>query len=783
MAEVHQLHTSFPALQEAAAAISSTYGGIRGDETNWMVNCPIHDDKQASLHIQVTDRLLVFCHVCGKDKQKDLIARLKKDDLWPDTAVQATTKPVDIPQSNIPAHATPSRFPEYLSHEGLNYPITKIWTYRTETGHPAFWILRADTPKGKAVKPFSSFTTPEGENVFKLGLQSSKRPLYNLVEIVSNLQKTILVVEGEKAADAAALLFPEYTATTWSGGKNGLKNTDVSQLIGRNVVVWPDNDEPGIIGMVAFADIVPNTKFVFQEVQEILPAKWDVADQTSLSQSQLLEMLHNAKPYVRPVEEDTATIEYLMDKWQKVEDGMGGTSYYDTHSRSHDRRPEQPFKMYNSKSKLQEAEPKMKVVYVDGEPKRMRVIDKYLDDATQPHAVGLTFDPTTKDVRVIRGSTLYLNTFMGIENAPAECDPALYKPFLAHLEGILDIECCEYMLNFFADIFQNIGRKPGVMPILKGKPGSGKSIVGELISAMLGNRIAKCIPCGKVFDSSFNGMLTNKVFVSLDELNLYGAANKNANEDLKTMVTDPYMSVNKKFTNQYSEKSYHRFMATTNIDHPVHIDSSDRRFAVFDVKDTFIGNYDHFEALGKIIENPVALSGLAYYFNNRHVTTNVKRMVETQARTLIMKPEDPILAMIQTWLNDAELPSEIKAQLPNCKWPEHTILVHRNILTDYIVKKHPSFQGLRPAIKLLDHFRWSRDDGGENNTVKMDVFDLQSRTVVSTKARVFEIKNVHAQRRIYENITNTKPEWSKINFVDEKQEITNVVPITGGDIM
>lgn len=778
MAQVIQLQPSInmSALQQAAAKIAEAYSGIRADETNWMVKCPIHDDQKASLHIEVTDRLLVFCHVCGKDKQKELLAKIKADGLWPEALNSKEPKP-ESAKSNIPAHDTPAVFPKFLSGNTGYQEVSKVWTYYTATGHPAFWILRADPREGgaKIVKPYSSFTV-DGKDVFKIGLQSDNRPLYNLPSIINNPTKTVLVVEGEKAADAGTKLFPDYVVTTWSGGKNGLKNTNISILRERNVVLWPDNDEPGIIGMMALAKLLPNSKIVFQEVQRSFPAKWDVADKSTFTDQELLDMVVNAKEPTIKESEKKNTLEFLKDKWQKVEDGSGGTAYYDVTSRSHDRKPEQPFKMYSSSARLQEAEPETEVTLVNDEPRRVKVIDKYINDSTQPHAAGLMFDPTTKDVRINKGNILYLNTFMGIENQPKECDEKLYKPFIDHISGSLDAVCAEYMLNFFADIFQNIARKPGVMPIIKGKPGTGKSIIGEVIAALLGHRIARSIPCGAVFDSTFNGMLSHKIFISLDELNLYGASNKNANENLKTMVTDPYFAVNKKFANQTAERSYHRYMATTNIDYAVHIDTSDRRFAVFVSNDTFIGDYEHFQRIGDIMLNPEALSGLAYYFKNRVITQNIKVIPQTEARLLIQKPEDPILSMIFSWLNDAMLPAEVRSQLINSDWPEKPVLIPRFILNDYIAKKHPSLVGTRPATKLLEHFSWKRTDGGENNTLKLEIFDPYTKSVVKEKTRVYEFRPIEEQRKIYEHVTHTKPNWSPINIlVDDPKD--NVVPM------
>ena len=180
MAQIIQLQTSMPTLQQFAQKISDAYEGIRADETNWMVKCPIHDDQKASLHIEVTDRLLAYCHVCGKPKQNELIAKIKADGLWPVEGVNSRVPKDNSEQSNIPAHGMPPAFPKQLAGpKGLKYDVTKIWTYHTAGGHPAFWIIRADLDGNKLIKPYSSFTVDD-EDKFKFGLKCDNRPLYNL---------------------------------------------------------------------------------------------------------------------------------------------------------------------------------------------------------------------------------------------------------------------------------------------------------------------------------------------------------------------------------------------------------------------------------------------------------------------------------------------------------------------------------------------------------------------------------------------------------------------------
>jgi hypothetical protein len=67
------------------------------------------------------------------------------------------------------------------------------------------------------------------------------RPLYRLPDLAS--AKTVYVCEGEKAAEAAWSI--GLVATTSAGGAKAARKTAWSPLAGKDVVIFPDNDQAG----------------------------------------------------------------------------------------------------------------------------------------------------------------------------------------------------------------------------------------------------------------------------------------------------------------------------------------------------------------------------------------------------------------------------------------------------------------------------------------------------------------------------------------------------------
>ena len=106
------------------------------------------------------------------------------------------------------------------------------------------------------------------------------RPLLNLDQLRTRTG-TVLIVEGEKTADAAARLFPKAVVTTWPSGCKAIDKADWSPLQGRRVILWPDADQPGRQAMDLLAQRL--LRLPVDRVQIVIPPAdvpegWDLAD-------------------------------------------------------------------------------------------------------------------------------------------------------------------------------------------------------------------------------------------------------------------------------------------------------------------------------------------------------------------------------------------------------------------------------------------------------------------------------------------------------------------------
>lgn len=190
------------------------------------------------------------------DGGTDVEACKKLADLLSVSAGSATTKsaptknatPEWIAIQPIPVEAM-NKCPAKHRQHGVP---SKVWIYRDAQGQPVMALYRFDLgpdEDGKLRKVFAPLTwckrsDGQTEQWRWQGL-AGPRPLLHLNELAQRVDAPVVLCEGEKAADAAAELMPDYVATCWPNGSNSWHKADLTPLKGRTVVLWPDNDSSG----------------------------------------------------------------------------------------------------------------------------------------------------------------------------------------------------------------------------------------------------------------------------------------------------------------------------------------------------------------------------------------------------------------------------------------------------------------------------------------------------------------------------------------------------------
>ena len=131
-------------------------------------------------------------------------------------------------------------------HYELGSP-SSVWKYLDAEGRLIGLVYRFDpTENDKEFRPLTFCRNAKTEaEEWRWQSWDEPRPLYGLYKLAAKPDAPVIVCEGEKSADAAERLLPSFVTVTSSGGSKAARNADWKPLADRDVVIWPDADEPG----------------------------------------------------------------------------------------------------------------------------------------------------------------------------------------------------------------------------------------------------------------------------------------------------------------------------------------------------------------------------------------------------------------------------------------------------------------------------------------------------------------------------------------------------------
>ena len=219
----------------------------------------------------------------------------------------------------VPVPETAPKAPS--THPKLGRP-SKVWRYQDLQGNLLGFVCRFEEDSGaKSFRPLTLFEEP-GALRWRWQAWPENRPLYGLDKLAAHPAATVLVTEGEKAADAAQELLRDFVTMTAPGGSNGVSKVDFSPLKGRTVIVWPDADEPGqkfAKAVCAQAMSSGAESAVILTLPEEVSQGWDAADalETGWTPHQTADFIHQV--------EETETSELKPPKNTAVRKSRSGS--------------------------------------------------------------------------------------------------------------------------------------------------------------------------------------------------------------------------------------------------------------------------------------------------------------------------------------------------------------------------------------------------------------------------------------------------------------------------
>lgn len=271
------------------------------DRGGFKALCPAHEDSNNSLSVDEGDNGRTIFHCFAGCEFVDIMQAI-----YGETKGVAKPNPDKDKYERLAFVDKATLLPDFEELFGL--VPDDYYFYTTATKEVVGYVLRIDNKKGKRILPLTPWVDHEGNLEWRFKGFADPHPLYMLDLIAEYPDEPVIVVEGEKTADAADELLDGPIVTTWLGGANAVNKTDWSPLRGRHVTIWPDADETGLKAAETVAQILTNigaASVKIVELPDILPKGWDLADDAP-DGVDIKKLLAEAKPY------DGALINYLI---------------------------------------------------------------------------------------------------------------------------------------------------------------------------------------------------------------------------------------------------------------------------------------------------------------------------------------------------------------------------------------------------------------------------------------------------------------------------------------
>lgn len=556
-------------------------------------------------------------------------------------------EPVDAPTAMLPVPdgvlPPPLDIGTPQSVREPNWRLKQRWAYSDEQGRLMFYVVRydestGDSSKGKPKKriiPCCYFGPELGWKFKGPGLR--KNPLYRLPDLDSDSERPVLIVEGEKACDAAVSLFPDYACVSWMGGSGQLRKADFSPLAGRHVVYWPDADTPGLASIPQFIDLARLAEFASLRVVDLpphLPSAWDLADPIP-DGIDIRHMIETAEPI------DLRSVKSLAaltgpELVERLIYNVGTEQFIDP------------------PSQLRLDAPQIDAMFRHVVEGRSRMSAILLANPKLRKVVALTYRPGQPDQIVSDAfSNRLLNTWRPSRIETVAGDAHLFE---AHLRYLCPTEAeHELLADALAFMIQRPGEKLKFAPVLVGRQGTGKSAVASIMRRLLGEHNTTVASTSEI-RSDFNEWVAEKQLVVIEEIMALGRIE--VMNTLKPLITEPILSVNKKYVRRYEIENVANFIFLTNHKDALKLDDDDRRYFVV-VSDRAPNHQNYYRAL---FEWAYAnLGAIRHWLESRDLSAfdpNRRPPMTAGKSQMIELSKDPRQQVIEQLILDCEPPFE-----------------------------------------------------------------------------------------------------------------------------
>lgn len=222
--------------------------------------------------------------------------------------------------------------------------------------------------------------------------------------------------------------------------------------------------------------------------------------------------------------------------------------------------------------------------------------------------IGMDFAPN-KDLNVA------YNLFNGFPTTPVKGDISRWE---SHMTKCFGKKHYNFIMDWFADMYQNPDRKCTFAVVVKGSKGTGKNTFEDTLGRLLLSKENYFRTATQVqLFGKFNSHLMSNLLTVGQEI-VWGGRHDN-DSILKDMITESTRVVERKGIDSFSVNNFSRLYMTSNADWVVPASKDERRFYVAGTKDGMHTKKD-WQSFHKWLKEDGVLEALMYEMVNRDVS-------------------------------------------------------------------------------------------------------------------------------------------------------------------
>jgi hypothetical protein len=386
----------------------------------------------------------------------------------------------------------------------------------------------------------------------------------------------------------------------------------------------------------------------------------------------------------------------------------------------------------------------------DSENKKVPLATHWMHHPQRRQYEGIVFAPG----RVVPN---HYNLWRGFAVVPRQGD---CSKFLAHLSNNVcsgDEELYQWVVGWFAKIFQHPEQKMGTSLVLRGKMGTGKTKVGEVFGSLLGTHYVT-VSDPRYVIGRFNSHLASCLLLHCDEA--FWAGDRAAEGKLKDLITGQDHLIEFKGKEPIKVRNYVRLLVTGNPDWLVPAGLEERRFAVLDVGEGHIQDTAYFAGIDEQMDNGGREALLDYLLKFDLKGVDLRTIPKTAA---LLDQKISTLSPVQGWwldmLTRGQLPGLLPDESPNGCWT----CLSASIFDLYL--HHAQSQGskrrsleVKIGMFLKKHVPGLRKR--EKEFIKTQVSDVKDIRTKPFRDNVYDFPPLATCRKAFDEKLQQNFEWS-----------------------